>query len=575
MIVFRNAPLRPRGLAMALGLGVTLMIAGGVHAEPKVLAKIDGVPITEDDVNDALQDIGPGLPQKLDGPARQQYALDYLIDMKLVAKKAAADKMDADAAFTRRMAYYHDKLAMEALLTDVAAKAATDEAEHKAYDEAAKAQPPVPEVHARHILLPTEEEAKAALARGQSLLDYLSEKARLAWSKTAYIDSLTQSALDFMALGAGQSLGLTSSSLPLSFVPKDRRGSFATAAKAIYPDMTKEFEHWLAGDQAHLAIAWVMGFKPRGDDARPDRGLPPLTKMLAGDEAEVLTFVYGPAPVSGWKMLAADPVKLAKSNGLWEAILAVSDGVIADNSRKPDSTPRGYLKKEWAAILKEDNPPLSVEPRVLILGEQDVDTAIHVAFESLGADIAFEGMCNPPGGDWSGISFRWSPDTPEHRWLTLPRVSAEGAKRPDHVFALFGHGNKPICLCIESKEKIGLLDANIGPRLKRYAEALFDGMPSIHRTQKGADWSIYEKEWVLQPISFVSAGAYPTSSSTAPFAGSKSGTNLDMQIAVKFANDGKSCELYLRGDTSTGKVIAKKLQSHQTWGSFVKVILVS
>jgi peptidyl-prolyl cis-trans isomerase C len=165
MIVFRNAPLRPRGLAMALGLGVTLMIAGGVHAEPKVLAKIDGVPITEDDVNDALQDIGPGLPQKLDGPARQQYALDYLIDMKLVAKKAAADKMDADAAFTRRMAYYHDKLAMEALLTDVAAKAATDEAEHKAYDEAAKAQPPVPEVHARHILLPTEEEAKAALAR--------------------------------------------------------------------------------------------------------------------------------------------------------------------------------------------------------------------------------------------------------------------------------------------------------------------------------------------------------------------------------------------------------------------------
>jgi len=165
MILFRNAPHRRRGLAIALGFGAALMVAGVAQADPKILAKIDGVPITEDDVNDALQDIGPGLPQKLDGPARQQYALDYLIDMKLVAKKAAADKMDADAAFTRRMAYYHDKLAMEALLTDVAAKAATDEAEHKAYDEAAKAQPPVPEVHARHILLPTEDEAKAALAR--------------------------------------------------------------------------------------------------------------------------------------------------------------------------------------------------------------------------------------------------------------------------------------------------------------------------------------------------------------------------------------------------------------------------
>ena len=47
----------------------------------------------------------------------------------------------------------------------MAKSATTEEAEHKAYDEAAKAQPPEPEVHARHILLPTEEEAKAALAR--------------------------------------------------------------------------------------------------------------------------------------------------------------------------------------------------------------------------------------------------------------------------------------------------------------------------------------------------------------------------------------------------------------------------
>ena len=54
---------------------------------------------------------------------------------------------------------------MEALLTDVGKAATTDEAEHKAYDEAAKAQPPEPEIHARHILLPTEDEAKEALAR--------------------------------------------------------------------------------------------------------------------------------------------------------------------------------------------------------------------------------------------------------------------------------------------------------------------------------------------------------------------------------------------------------------------------
>jgi peptidyl-prolyl cis-trans isomerase C len=165
MNLFDTATRHRLGLAAALALGAILMHAGAAAADPKVLAKIDGAPITQDDVNDALEDIGPGLPPKLEGPARQRYVLDYLIDMKLVAKQAAADKMDATPAFARKLAYYHDKLAMEALLGDVAAKAATDEAEHKAYDAAAKAQPPVPEIHARHILLPTEAEAKAALAR--------------------------------------------------------------------------------------------------------------------------------------------------------------------------------------------------------------------------------------------------------------------------------------------------------------------------------------------------------------------------------------------------------------------------
>jgi len=162
----------PRPLAGLFALGLTIALAGLAHAEPKVLAKIDGVAVTEDDVSDALQDIGPGLPQKLEGAERQKYVLDYLIDLRLVAKKAAADKMDSGPAFARRMAYYHDKLLMEAMLTDVATKATTEEAERKAYDDVAKGQPPVPEVHARHILLPSEDDAKAALARVKAGEDF-------------------------------------------------------------------------------------------------------------------------------------------------------------------------------------------------------------------------------------------------------------------------------------------------------------------------------------------------------------------------------------------------------------------
>ena len=108
--------------------------------------------------------------------------------------------------------------------------------------------------------------------------------------------------------------------------------------------------------------------------------------------------------------------------------MAVSNGVLVDSVTKPDNTPRAYLKKSWTTILQKKREPLCVEAKVRQLGEQDVDTALHVAFKLLGTGVAFEGMCNPPGGDWSGISFRWNNKEPEFRWLTLPRVSGEGTK---------------------------------------------------------------------------------------------------------------------------------------------------
>jgi len=413
-------------------------------------------------------------------------------------------------------------------------------------------------------------EAKTALEGGETLPDYLSREARLAWSKTAYIASLTDTARSFMTLGSRDSFGLTSSKLPLSFVPKDRRAAFASSAKVIYGDMADDFAAWLAQDDAHLAIAWVMGFKPGGDDARPDRGLAPLARMLVGDDTELLTFVYGPATVSHWQQLAANPVALAASNGLWESVMAVSDGLLVDSASKPADTPRGYRKDAWAAVLINDDTPLMVTPRVLLLGEQDVDTALHVAFESLGDDVVFEGMCNPPGGDWSGISFRWAKDAPEYRWLTLPRVSAEGAKRPDHVFAIFGHEGGTVCLCVESKERARSLELRIGPRLIRYAEALFESVPSIQRGKKLDPWAIYGDSWATQSVSFVSAGAY-LSDADDPFLGLPGGTDLDLQIGVSFSVNADRCELHLRGDTAKGKALVGYLASLSSWGQFVTV----
>src|SRR5262249_51431 len=85
------------------------------------------------------------------------------IDLKLVANKGLKDKLADTPEFAKQMAYYHDKILMENLMSAAAKSGVTDAAMKKVYDDAAKAQKPETEVHARHILVPTENEAKAAL----------------------------------------------------------------------------------------------------------------------------------------------------------------------------------------------------------------------------------------------------------------------------------------------------------------------------------------------------------------------------------------------------------------------------
>ncbi len=143
-----------------------------VPAYGKVLATVDGTEITDADVALALDDIGPTMPQDMQGPARDTYVLDYLIDLKLVARKAEADKAFDQAEFARRMAYYRDKVMMEGSLGTLGKQNNSEEALRKIYEDVAKAQKPDAEIHARHVLVPTEAEAKAALKRLQGGEDF-------------------------------------------------------------------------------------------------------------------------------------------------------------------------------------------------------------------------------------------------------------------------------------------------------------------------------------------------------------------------------------------------------------------
>ena len=325
--------------------------------------------------------------------------------------------------------------------------------------------------------------------------------------------------------------------------------------------MGDEFVNFLASDSTHLVIAWLNGFKGKGDDARPDRGLPPLARMLIGDGCDLMTFVFGPALPDHWVSLDEEPRQLANKNGLWAAILAVSDGVLVDSTTIPDNTPRGYLRQKWVVEENEEPEPLRVVANVLRFSEQDVDTTIHVAFESIGNNNIFEGMCNPPGGDWSGVSFRWGSTEPEYRWLSLPRVSDIKGKRPDHVFALFGPGTNVICLCIESKGHARDLEKDIGPRLTQYVRALLDRHPSVYRATNNDPWRIFEPKWNWNPpeLDFISVGTY-LSKTKNPFSGLPNNSDLDIQIGITFLNEGQSCTLHMRGDTAMGQNVVGYLE---------------
>lgn len=166
MVKRYDAPLR------SLAAAALISLAAMAPASAKVLATVNGAEITDDDVRVATADLGASLPAQLQGPAREAYVVDYLIDLKLASQQAAQQKLGDAPDFARKLAYYHDKVLMETLLGNIAKGAVTPEAEKKVYDDAAKAQPPETEVHARHILVPTEEEAKAALARVKNGEDF-------------------------------------------------------------------------------------------------------------------------------------------------------------------------------------------------------------------------------------------------------------------------------------------------------------------------------------------------------------------------------------------------------------------
>jgi peptidyl-prolyl cis-trans isomerase C len=156
----------------ALCVAATLMAVQPLRADDNpVLAKVNGSEIRLSDVTAAEKDIGPSLAQ-LDPASRQASVVQLLIDLKLVAK-AAEDKKIADTPdFKQKLAFTRSRLLMDTLLDQEGKAAVTDAALKQVYDDAAKQIANEQEVHARHILVETEDQAKEIIAELKKGADF-------------------------------------------------------------------------------------------------------------------------------------------------------------------------------------------------------------------------------------------------------------------------------------------------------------------------------------------------------------------------------------------------------------------
>jgi peptidyl-prolyl cis-trans isomerase C len=150
--------------------------AGAPAAAPAVtpdtvVATVGGETITEADLAFAAEDLQQELSQ-MPPQERRPFLVTVLIDMKVMANAARAQQMDQSEIFKRRLAYLEERALRRAYFAEEIATGVTPETVRAAYDEMVANFEPQEEVSARHILVASEEEAKAVKAELEAGADF-------------------------------------------------------------------------------------------------------------------------------------------------------------------------------------------------------------------------------------------------------------------------------------------------------------------------------------------------------------------------------------------------------------------
>ena len=137
-----------------------------------IVATVGGEPITEADLAFAAEDIGADL-NNIPPDQVRAVLLAQMIDLKLMAQAGDKAGMQDDELFKLRLEYLTDRALRRAYTRSAVSDTITPEAIQAEYEKQIAAIPAEDEVHARHILVTTEDDAKAIKAELDGGADFV------------------------------------------------------------------------------------------------------------------------------------------------------------------------------------------------------------------------------------------------------------------------------------------------------------------------------------------------------------------------------------------------------------------
>ena len=156
-----------RSCAASALFTAALLLAGGAGAQQMspddVIATVNGEKITRGELAVAAAEFGDQLNQ-VPADRREAALLDLVINIHLASVAAKAAGIDKDPLVATRVQLVGNRTLYGEFLRRKFAENVTEEAARKAFDAELAKFVAGDEVHARHILVPTEEEAKAIIA---------------------------------------------------------------------------------------------------------------------------------------------------------------------------------------------------------------------------------------------------------------------------------------------------------------------------------------------------------------------------------------------------------------------------